>query len=236
MCTGSLNDLYDDDGEGIRFATLFDDLANNFPEEKFQKLKDLIQSSKKVKTNVKSLNEAKSARDCFRILDSENLFSNSDVTFMQFLLRKTECKGLVIKCIEYANRHNALGFYEKQTEDGFEHVYFHVLGVLSTFNQEKRKKIQESISAIVGCLTNRIFFNGYRHSESFIAIVSVEVIYVKKLLAINEQDTQKFEGLDFDYFTVDFVKVFLRLSKESKQPTGMPLLEKEQFSKNMSLQ
>lgn len=88
-----------------------------------------------------------------------------------------------------------------------------MLGVLSTFNQEKRKKIQESISAIVGCLTNRIFFNGYRHSESFIAIVSVEVIYVKKLLAINEQDTQKFEGLDFDYFTVDFVKVFLRLSK-----------------------
>lgn len=74
-----------------------------------------ILGSKKVKTNVKSLNEAKSARDCFRILDSENLFSHSDVIFMQFLLRKTECKGLEIKCIEYANRHNALGFYEKQT-------------------------------------------------------------------------------------------------------------------------
>lgn len=88
-----------------------------------------------------------------------------------------------------------------------------MLGDLSTFNQEKRKKIQNIISVIVGCETNRIFFNGYRQSESFIAIVSVEVIYVKKLLAINEQDRQKFEGLDIDYFTVDFVKVFLRLSK-----------------------
>lgn len=45
MCTGSLNDIYDDDGQGIRFASLFDDLADNFPEEKFQKLKDLIQSN-----------------------------------------------------------------------------------------------------------------------------------------------------------------------------------------------
>lgn len=99
------------------------------------------------------------------------------------------------------------------SEDGFKDVYFHVLRDLSTFNQEKRKEIQEIISAIVGCETNRIFFNGYRHSESFIAIVSVEVIYVKKLLAIDEQGRQKFEGLDIDYFTVDFFKVFLRLSK-----------------------
>lgn len=74
-----------------------------------------ILGSKKVKTNVKYLNEAKSARDCFRILDSENLFSQLDVTFMQFLLRKTECKELELKCIEYAKRHTALGFYEKQT-------------------------------------------------------------------------------------------------------------------------
>lgn len=45
MYTGSLNDIYDDNGAGIRFAILFDYLANNFPEEKFQQLKDLIQSN-----------------------------------------------------------------------------------------------------------------------------------------------------------------------------------------------
>lgn len=45
MYTGSLNDIYDDNGAGIRFAILFDYLANTFPEEKFQQLKDLIQSN-----------------------------------------------------------------------------------------------------------------------------------------------------------------------------------------------
>lgn len=45
MCTGNLNELYDDDGAGIRFAVLFNDLAVNFPEEKFQQLIDLIESN-----------------------------------------------------------------------------------------------------------------------------------------------------------------------------------------------
>lgn len=42
---GSLNKTYDDEVAGIKFAILFDDLADHFPEEKFQKLKDLIQSN-----------------------------------------------------------------------------------------------------------------------------------------------------------------------------------------------
>lgn len=69
--------------------------------------------SKKVK-NIKSLNEARSARDCIRILDSENLFTKSDVMFVQFLLRRTQCKELENKCVEYAKGQRALGFYEIQ--------------------------------------------------------------------------------------------------------------------------
>lgn len=88
-----------------------------------------ILGSKNVKTNVKSLNEAKSARDCFRILDSENLFSRLDVIFMQFLLRKTECKELEIKCIEYAIRHKALGFYEKQAGKVIHFIFPYVVKV-----------------------------------------------------------------------------------------------------------
>lgn len=64
--------------------------------------------------NIESLKEAKSARDCFRILCSENLFTKLDVTFMQFLLRRTWCKELDNKCAEYAKGQKALGFYEKQ--------------------------------------------------------------------------------------------------------------------------
>lgn len=69
--------------------------------------------SKKV-NNIISLNKARSARDCIRILDSESLFTKSDVTFVQFLLRRTECKDLENKCVEYAKGQRALGFYEKQ--------------------------------------------------------------------------------------------------------------------------
>lgn len=32
---GSLNENYDDEVAGIKFAILFDDLADHFPEEKF---------------------------------------------------------------------------------------------------------------------------------------------------------------------------------------------------------
>ncbi|XP_052708658.1 uncharacterized protein LOC128183596 [Crassostrea angulata] len=210
---GSLNEIFDDEGAGIKFAILFDDLADNFPKEKFQKLRDLIQSSKKVK-NIKSMNEARSARDCFRILDSEKLFTQLDVTFMQFLLRRTECKELEDKCVEYAKGQKALGFYEIQPEDGFKHVYFHVLGDLSHFNKKKRRKIKKTVAAMVGCKTKRVFLNGYGHSGSFIAIVSIEVIYIGKLVAINEQDRYRFVHLDIDYFTVDFIKVILKISQE----------------------
>lgn len=69
--------------------------------------------SKKV-NDIKSLNEARSARDCFRILDSENLFTKSDVLFVQFLLKRTGCEELEHNCVEYAKGQRALGFYEKQ--------------------------------------------------------------------------------------------------------------------------
>eukprot|EP00105_Crassostrea_gigas_P015053 XP_011431932.1 PREDICTED: uncharacterized protein LOC105331445 isoform X4 [Crassostrea gigas] len=213
---GSLNENYDDEVAGIKFAILFDDLADHFPEEKFKKLEDLIQSSTKV-NNIESLKEAKSARDCFRILYSENLFTKLDVTFMQFLLRRTGCKELDNKCAEYAKGQKALGFYEKQTEDGFKHIYFHVTGDLSNFNKEKRRQIRETVAAMVGCKTDRVSLNGYRHSESFIAIVSIEVIYVGKLVAINEQDRYRFVRLNIDYFTVDFIKVILKISPDSQR-------------------
>ncbi|XP_065927180.1 uncharacterized protein [Magallana gigas] len=177
---------------------------------------EINDGSKKVK-NIKSLNEARSARDCIRILDSENLFTKSDVTFVQFLLRMTECKDLENKCVEYAKGQRALGFYEKQPEDGFKHVYFHVTGDLSNFNKEKKRNIIETVAAMVGCKTDRVSLNGYRRSESFIAIVSIEVIYVGKLVAINKQDRYRFVRLDIDYFTVDFVKVILKISQESQR-------------------
>lgn len=48
------------------------------------------------------------------ILQDENLFSQNDVIFMQFLLRQTGCLDLNKKCIKYARDEKALCFFEKQ--------------------------------------------------------------------------------------------------------------------------
>lgn len=62
-----------------------------------------------------SLIEAKSVRDCLRILRDNKLFMPSDVIIIQFLLKETGCWDLYTQCIKYAEEQNALCFYEKQS-------------------------------------------------------------------------------------------------------------------------
>lgn len=56
---------------------------------------------------------ATSAREYFRILKDKELFTPSDVIFMQFLLRESNCGLLNDKCIAYAKTQKALCFYEE---------------------------------------------------------------------------------------------------------------------------
>lgn len=70
-----------------------------------------ISASGKV-TNVKGLKAAKSVSECFSILLDENLYSQYDVVFMQFLCKEMCCKELYTECIAYASEHKALCFYE----------------------------------------------------------------------------------------------------------------------------
>lgn len=65
--------------------------------------------------NRRSVLEATSAIDCLTILQDEQLFTQTDVIFMQFLCRETECLKLNDKCIEYAEKQKALCFFEKQS-------------------------------------------------------------------------------------------------------------------------
>lgn len=88
-----------------------------------------------------------------------------------------------------------------------------MLGDLSNFNKEKRRLIKETVAAMVECKTDRVILNGYGRSGSFFAIVSIEVIYVGKLVALKEQDRYRFVRLDIDYFIVDFIKVISKLSQ-----------------------
>lgn len=69
--------------------------------------------------NETSLSAANSALECFLILQDENLFTQNDVIFMQFLCKETDCKELYTKCKDYALTHEALCFYEQPPGKSF---------------------------------------------------------------------------------------------------------------------
>lgn len=62
---------------------------------------------------VKELDQAENAADCFIILWKEELITTSNVIAMQFLLQETECENLERKCVEFAKKQNAIYYYEK---------------------------------------------------------------------------------------------------------------------------
>lgn len=62
--------------------------------------------------NVSALKSAKSASECFTILREENLFTQKDVIFMQFLCKETGCDDLYSRCVRYAFTNKALCFFE----------------------------------------------------------------------------------------------------------------------------
>lgn len=68
--------------------------------------------SKKVK-NLTSLTEAKSVLECIDILQDENLFTQKDVIYMQFLCKEAGCLELFDECIKYAEKQKALCYFIK---------------------------------------------------------------------------------------------------------------------------
>lgn len=66
--------------------------------------------------------DAKSVWTCLRILQDEQLFTQKDVTFMQWLCTETGCEDLNTKCIDYAKKQGAIFFSEKQP--GISITYF----------------------------------------------------------------------------------------------------------------
>lgn len=68
-------------------------------------------------TEMDSIEQAKTARECFRILKKMKLFTSNDVIIVQFLLKETHCRGLFEKCIKYAEANGAV-HYKPATHPG----------------------------------------------------------------------------------------------------------------------
>lgn len=84
--------------------------------------------------NRRSVLDAKSAMDCLTILQDEKLFTQTDVIFMQFLCRETDCLELNDICIEYAEKQKALCFFEKQSGNfSVDYVTYLIFVMHSTF-------------------------------------------------------------------------------------------------------
>lgn len=62
---------------------------------------------------VKELDQAKTAADCFMILWKEEIITSSNVMALKFLLKETKCEELERKCVEYAKKGDSMYYYEK---------------------------------------------------------------------------------------------------------------------------
>lgn len=72
-----------------------------------------VVDSNKVK-NLTSVKEATSVLKCIDILQDENLFTPTDVIYMQFLCQEADCFDLYTKCVEYAEcKQRALCYFKK---------------------------------------------------------------------------------------------------------------------------
>lgn len=72
-----------------------------------------VVDSNKVK-NLTSVKEATSVLECIEIIQDENLFTPTDVIYMQFLCQEADCFDLFTKCVEYAEcKQRALCYFKK---------------------------------------------------------------------------------------------------------------------------
>lgn len=99
------------------------------------------------------------------------------------------------------------------TENGFKNVQFHVRGNLSCYTPVEIRNIQETVADIVGCNSTEIVVSGYRHSSSFLAVLSIEKKHVKRLLTMKQQEKDKLSRLNIDFLIVDFIKVYIQSPK-----------------------
>lgn len=229
----TLSKVFSDRGSKVMFANLFDQIAEGFPKDQIRRLQDLIYNSHKVdnKESLRTLYETNSARDCFRILRDEELFTSENVIFVQYLLKTAYCEDLNAKCVEYARRQNALCFYEGPAENGFKNVKFHVEGNISDYSKEDIKKIKDTVAVILKCTADDISISGICQATSFFVVISIKAKYKRNLLSLVASDREKICRLNIDYFIVD--STFVRLTR-GKETDWLSQPQVKQTAQNVS--
>lgn len=216
-----LGKFYSDGGSRIPFSKLLTTLAEKLPTEKIDRLKLLIQTSCEIENSTK-LEEAKTPEQFLVCLVKENILTKSDVVAMQFALKQTNCEELEKKCVEYAQQWKAMHYFETPPEPGSRNVYFHVVANLQNFSPEDELKIKKTVAKIIGCSLEEIKVHGYLPSSSFLLVLSIKEIYIKRLLAMRQHDKDTLIKLNIDYLKDDFMTI--RLIEKSEFTVHRPMI------------
>lgn len=94
-------------------------------------------------------------------------------------------------------------------EPGSRNVYFHVVANLQNFSPEDELKIKKTVAKIIGCSLEEIKVHGYLPSSSFLLVLSIKEIYIKRLLAMRQHDKDTLIKLNIDYLKDDFMTIRL---------------------------
>lgn len=204
-------------GANCRFSHLFDHIAENYPIEKIDRLKDLIENSDAVQ-DVPSIRQAKSVRDCLRILRDEKTFTALQVMVVQYLMKKTDCADLENACIEYAKEDdNIMYFYVKKEENGRANIFLHICESIRKCSPKSVMNVKETLAAMLECPIDDIHVAGYQDSTSFFLVLSIKRIYVDELLALGQQKKKLLIQLNIDFFVVWGKKIYLGSLKDAKE-------------------
>lgn len=87
--------------------------------------------------------------------------------------------------------------------NGYVDVQFHVQGDLSGYTKEFIREVIETVAAILDCKEEDIQLNAVRYSTSFFLSLSIKKVYIRKLLALKEQDRLNLKKLNIDYLKID---------------------------------
>lgn len=87
--------------------------------------------------------------------------------------------------------------------NGFVDVQFHVQGDLSGYTKEFIREVIETVAAILDCKEEDIHINAVRYSTSFFISLAIKKVYIRKLLALKEQDRLNLNDLNIDYLKID---------------------------------
>ncbi|XP_062592256.1 uncharacterized protein LOC134253689 [Saccostrea cucullata] len=138
-------------------------------------------------------------RKVLEILKREGLFSNCDVILVQYVLRRIGCLDLYERCYKYAQACEALCFFERQPENGYTTVGFHIDGNIKEYSKEDIYSIRDTVANMLECSEEYVVISGIELVKSFLVVLSIKEEYIFAVLSNAQDIFERLRSLNVDY-------------------------------------